>query len=66
MAETQNVKWYRWNDMPKENVTDEELAAEGASLILCARNAETLNRVSEQIAKKIGRSRFACRRRCFQ
>ena len=32
----------------------EELAAEGASLILCARNAETLNRVSEQIAKKSG------------
>jgi 3-oxoacyl-[acyl-carrier protein] reductase len=32
----------------------EELAAEGASLVLCARNAETLNRVSEQIAKKSG------------
>lgn len=29
----------------------EELAAEGASLVLCARNAETLSRVSEQIAK---------------
>lgn len=32
----------------------EELAAEGASLVLCARNAETLNRVSEQIAKTSG------------
>lgn len=32
----------------------EELAAEGASLVLCARNAETLNRVSEQIAEKSG------------
>lgn len=32
----------------------EELAAEGASLVLCARNAETLNLVSEQIAKKSG------------
>ena len=31
-----------------------ELAAEGASLVLCARNAETLNRVSEQIAEKSG------------
>lgn len=32
----------------------EELAAEGASLVLCARDAETLNRVSEQIAEKSG------------
>ena len=32
----------------------EELAAEGASLVLCARNAETLRRVSEQIAQKSG------------
>jgi 3-oxoacyl-[acyl-carrier protein] reductase len=32
----------------------EELAAEGASLVLCARNAETLNRVSGQIAKSSG------------
>lgn len=32
----------------------EELAAEGASLVLCARNAKTLNLVSEQIAKKSG------------
>ncbi len=22
MAQQQNVKWYRWNDMPKENVTE--------------------------------------------
>ncbi len=22
MAETQSVKWYRWDDMPKENVTE--------------------------------------------
>ncbi|MBA2735939.1 MAG: SDR family NAD(P)-dependent oxidoreductase, partial [Pyrinomonadaceae bacterium] len=29
----------------------EELAAEGTSLILCARNAETLNLVSKQIAQ---------------
>ncbi len=29
----------------------EELSAEGASLVLCARNAETLNFVGEQIAK---------------
>lgn len=32
----------------------EELAAEGASLILCARNAETLNAVGEQISKNSG------------
>jgi len=32
----------------------EELAAEGASLVLCARNAETLNLVSKQIAKTSG------------
>ena len=32
----------------------QELAAEGASLVLCARNAETLNLVSEQIAKTSG------------
>ncbi len=32
----------------------EELAAEGASLILCARNAETLSLVSNQIAKTTG------------
>jgi 3-oxoacyl-[acyl-carrier protein] reductase len=32
----------------------EELAAEGASLILCARNAENLNLVAEQIAETSG------------
>lgn len=32
----------------------EELAAEGASLVLCARSAETLRIVSEQIAKTSG------------
>jgi 3-oxoacyl-[acyl-carrier protein] reductase len=32
----------------------EELAAEGASLVLCARNAETLGLVGEQIAKISG------------
>jgi 3-oxoacyl-[acyl-carrier protein] reductase len=32
----------------------EELAAEGASLVLCARSAETLELVSKQIAKKSG------------
>ncbi len=32
----------------------EELADEGSSLVLCARNAETLNRVSEQIANSSG------------
>jgi 3-oxoacyl-[acyl-carrier protein] reductase len=32
----------------------EELAAEGTSLILCARNAEALNLVSEQISKTSG------------
>lgn len=32
----------------------EELAAEGASLVLCARNAENLKLVSEQIARKSG------------
>lgn len=32
----------------------EELAAEGASLVLCARNAESLSRVSKQIAKTSG------------
>ena len=36
----------------------EELAAEGASLILCARNAETLNAVGEQILKNSGASVF--------
>ena len=32
----------------------EELAAEGATLVLCARNAEDLNSVSQQIAKTYG------------
>ncbi len=32
----------------------EEFAAEGASLIMCARNAETLNLVAEQIAETSG------------
>lgn len=32
----------------------EELAREGASLIICARNAETLNRVAAQIAETSG------------
>ena len=32
----------------------EELAAEGASLVICARNTETLNLVSEQINKTSG------------
>jgi 3-oxoacyl-[acyl-carrier protein] reductase len=32
----------------------EELAAEGASLVLCARNAETLEKASEQIIKTSG------------
>jgi 3-oxoacyl-[acyl-carrier protein] reductase len=32
----------------------EELAAEGASLILCARGADTLNKVSEQIKQESG------------
>jgi len=32
----------------------EELAAEGASLVLCARNAENLNAVGEQIARTSG------------
>ncbi len=32
----------------------EELAAEGASLVLCARNTETLDTVSEQIAETSG------------
>ncbi len=36
----------------------EELAAEGASLILCARNVETLNAVGEQISKNSGASVF--------
>ncbi len=36
----------------------EELAAEGASLILCARNVENLNAVGEQISKNSGASVF--------
>jgi 3-oxoacyl-[acyl-carrier protein] reductase len=32
----------------------EELAAEGASLILCARNAETIRQTSEEISEKFG------------
>ncbi len=32
----------------------EELAAEGASLVLCARNAENLSLVSDKIAKTSG------------
>ncbi len=32
----------------------EELAAEGASLVLCARNAQNLNLVSKQIADTAG------------
>src|SRR5712692_1931197 len=32
----------------------EELAAEGASLILCSRNAETINRTANEIAKASG------------